>query len=47
MSPKRDAAPASTASSKRFATSMRRAMPRNSSLIFQSAVGILTFVLAV
>jgi hypothetical protein len=33
--------------SKRFATSMRRAMPRNSSLIFQTAVAILTFVLAV
>ena len=33
--------------SKRFATSMRRAMPRNSSLIFQAAVGILTFILAV
>jgi hypothetical protein len=32
--------------SKRFATSMRRAMPRNSSLIFQAAVGILTFVVA-
>jgi hypothetical protein len=32
--------------SKRFATSMRRAMPRNSSLIFQVAVGILTFVVA-
>jgi hypothetical protein len=33
--------------SKRFATSMRRAMPRNSSLIFQTAVGILAFILAV
>jgi hypothetical protein len=33
--------------SKRFVTSMRRAMPRNSSLIFQAAVGILTFILAV
>jgi hypothetical protein len=32
--------------SKRFATSMRRAMPRNSSLIFQTAVGILAFILA-
>jgi hypothetical protein len=32
--------------SKRFATSMRRAMPRNSSLIFQAAVAILTLVLA-
>jgi hypothetical protein len=32
--------------SKRFATSMRRAMPRNSSLIFQTAVGILTFIVA-
>jgi hypothetical protein len=32
--------------SKRFATSMRRAMPRNSSLIFQAAVGILTFIIA-
>jgi hypothetical protein len=32
--------------SKRFATSMRRAMPRNSSLIFQTAVAILTFVVA-
>jgi hypothetical protein len=32
--------------SKRFATSMRRAMPRNSSLIFQTAVGILTLVIA-
>src|SRR3954452_20522559 len=33
--------------SKRFATSMRRTMPRNSSLILQTAVAILTFVLAV
>ena len=33
--------------SKRFVTSMRRTMPRNSSLIFQAAVGILTFILAV
>jgi hypothetical protein len=32
--------------SKRFATSMRRTMPRNSSLIFQAAVGILTFLVA-
>ena len=32
--------------STRFATSMRRAMPRNSSLIFQTAVGILAFILA-
>jgi hypothetical protein len=32
--------------SKRFATSMRRTMPRNSSLIFQSAVAILTLILA-
>jgi hypothetical protein len=32
--------------SKRFATSMRRAMPRNSSLIFQTAVAILTLILA-
>jgi hypothetical protein len=32
--------------SKRFAVSMRRAMPRNSSLIFQAAVGTLTFVVA-
>ncbi|HEY0343306.1 MAG TPA: hypothetical protein VGC59_01590 [Solirubrobacteraceae bacterium] len=33
--------------SKRFVTLMRRAMPRNSSLVFQAAVGILTFILAV
>jgi hypothetical protein len=32
--------------SKRFATSMRRAMPRNSSLVFQTAVGILTLIVA-
>jgi hypothetical protein len=32
--------------SKRFAISMRRTMPRNSSLIFQSAVAILTLILA-
>jgi hypothetical protein len=32
--------------SKRFATSMRRAMPRNSSLIFQTAVGIVTLIIA-
>jgi hypothetical protein len=32
--------------SERFATSMRRTMPRNSSLIFQTAVGILTFIVA-
>jgi hypothetical protein len=32
--------------SKRFATSMRRAMPRNSSLIFQTAVAILTLIVA-
>jgi hypothetical protein len=33
--------------SKRFATSMRRTMPRNSSLIFQTVVALLAFVLAV
>lgn len=32
--------------SKRFATSMRRAMPRNSSLIFQTAVAVFTFIVA-
>jgi hypothetical protein len=32
--------------SKPFATSMRRTMPRNSSLIFQTAVGIVTLILA-
>jgi hypothetical protein len=32
--------------SKRFATSMRRTMPRNSSLIFQTAVGIVILILA-
>jgi hypothetical protein len=31
--------------SKRLATSMRRAMPRNSSHIFQTAVGILILIL--
>lgn len=32
--------------SKRFATSMRRAMPRNSSLIVQTAVAVLTVIVA-
>jgi hypothetical protein len=32
--------------SKRFATSMRRTLPRNSSLIFQTGVAILTLILA-
>jgi hypothetical protein len=32
--------------SKRFATSMRRAMPRNSSLIFQTAVALVTLIVA-
>jgi hypothetical protein len=33
--------------SKRFAKSMRRTMPRNTSLIFQTAVAVLVFVVAV
>ena len=32
--------------SQRFATSMRRTMPRNSSLIFQTAVAVFTLVIA-
>ena len=35
------------AESEGFAKSMRRALPRNSSLIWQAAVGILTFLIAV
>jgi hypothetical protein len=33
--------------SKRFAKSMRRTLPRNTSLIFQTAVAVLAFVIAV
>jgi hypothetical protein len=32
--------------SKRFATAMRRTLPRNSSLIFQLAAAVLTILLA-